>query len=116
MQSIIYHKPTCTTSKKVINLLQEKHIDIKMIDYYLTPISKVKLKELLTKMQISAKELVRTKEEIYKNLKLAEKNLSENEWVDLLIQYPDLMQRPIIEINDKAILARPIERVMELFK
>jgi arsenate reductase len=78
------------------------------------PISKTKLKELLKKMGIGASELVRKKEDIYKTLKIAEKNLSEDELVDLMAKHPDLIQRPIVEKGAKAILARPAEKLKEI--
>ena len=65
-------------------------------------------------MGISAGELIRTKEEIYKKLKLAEKDLPEDALVDLMVKYPDLIQRPIVEKGSKAILARPAERLKEI--
>ena len=66
-------------------------------------------------MKIKPVELIRTKEQIYKDLDIKNKNYSDEELIDLMVKYPDLVQRPIIEIGDKAILARPAERIKELF-
>lgn len=110
----IYQKPTCTTCRKVYAALKESGVDFEAVDYYVKPLSKSKLKELLKKMNISARELLRTKEPIYRKLKLADRQLSENEIIDLMIKYPDLIQRPIVEKGQKAILARPAERVKEI--
>ncbi len=110
----IYEKPTCTTCRAVMKMLEEEGMDFDAINYYINPIPKSKLKELLEKMGISARELLRTKEEIYKKLKLAEKNLSEDELIDLMAKYPDLIQRPILEKGKKAILGRPPERIKEI--
>jgi arsenate reductase len=63
---------------------------------------------------MSARDLLRTKEEIYRKLKLGEKDLSESEIVDLMVEYPDLIQRPIVEKGSRAILARPAERLKEI--
>jgi arsenate reductase len=110
----IYQKPTCTTCRQVYAQLQESKVDFDSVNYYVEPISKGKLKELLRKMGIPAGELLRKKEDIYKKLKLSEKNLSEAEVIDLMVQYPDLIQRPIVEKGSKAILARPSERIKEI--
>ena len=111
---IVYQKPSCTTCRQVYKTLKESGVDFDTVDYYVEPISKTKLKELLKKMGLSASELVRKKEEIYKTLGLAEKKLSDDEWVELMIQHPDLIQRPIVEKGAKAILARPAERLKEI--
>jgi len=110
----VYQKPTCTTCKKVYAALKESGVDFAAIDYYVEPIPKRKLKELVQKMGISASELFRKKEEIYKDLKLAEKNLSDDEAIELMSVYPDLLERPIVEKGDKAILARPAGRLKEI--
>jgi len=89
-------------------------VDFDAVDYYLEPIPKKKLKELLRKMGVKAAELLRKKEEIYKKLGLAEKNLSEEEILDLMVEHPDLIQRPIVEKGARAILARPAERLREI--
>ena len=110
----VYQKPTCTTCKQVYAALKEKGVDFEAVNYYLDPIPKAKLKELLKKMGIPAAELLRKKEDIYKTLKLADKDLSDDQLVDLMVKHPDLIQRPIIEKGSKAILARPAERVKEI--
>jgi arsenate reductase (glutaredoxin) len=110
----IYQKPTCTTCRQVFTALKESGVDFDSVNYYLDPLSKSKLKELLKKMGIAAGDLIRKKEEIYKKLKLAEKDLTEDEILDLMVKHPDLIQRPIVEKGSKAILARPAERLKEI--
>ena len=87
----IYQKPTCTTCRQVYKVLKESGVDFESVDYYIDPIPGKKLKELLKKMGISARELLRTKEAIYKRLKLAEKELSDDELVALMAKHPDLI-------------------------
>ena len=111
---IVYQKPTCTTCRQVYNVLKEKNVDFDAVNYYLDPIPKPKLKELIKKMGISASELLRKKEQIYKDLKLSEKSLSDDEVIDLMVKHPDLIERPIVEKGAKAILARPAERIKEI--
>ncbi len=110
----VYQKPTCTTCRQVYAVLKESGVDFESVNYYVDPISKAKLKELLKKMGITAKALLRTKEDIYKKLKLAEKELSEDEIIGLMAKHPDLIQRPIVEKDNRAILARPAERIKEI--
>jgi arsenate reductase len=114
MKITIYQKPTCTTCRQVYAALKESGVEMDSVNYYVEPLSKAKLKELIKKMKIKAAELFRTKEEIYQKLKLAEKDVSDDEAVDLMIRYPDLMQRPIVEKGNRAILARPAERLKEI--
>ena len=110
----IYQKPTCTTCRQVYSALQDQKVDFKVVNYYIEPIPKTKLKELLKKMGLSARELLRTKEDIYKKLRVGEMGMSEDEIVDLMVHYPDLIQRPIVEKGPRAILARPVERLKEI--
>ncbi|MBI4431480.1 MAG: Spx/MgsR family RNA polymerase-binding regulatory protein [Candidatus Omnitrophica bacterium] len=111
----VYQKPTCTTCRQVYAALKESGVNFDAVNYYTDPISKSKLKELLKKMGMKAAELLRGKEDVYKKLKLAEKQdkLSDDEIVDLMVKYPDLIQRPIVEKGAKAVLARPAERIKE---
>ncbi|SRR6266545_2625713 len=114
MKIVIYQKPTCTTCRQVYAALKESGVDFDSVDYYLDPIPKAKLKELLRKMGIKPRELLRTKEAIYKALKLGRRELSDSEIVDLMVEHPDLIQRPIVEKGSRAILARPAERLKEI--
>ena|SRR3989338_2638503 len=111
---VIYQKPTCTTCRKVSAFLKEAGVRFDAVDYYLDPIPKSKLKELLKKMGIPASKLLRKKEPIYKELNLANRQLSENELIDLMAKHSDLMERPIVEKGAKAILARPPEKIKEI--
>lgn len=110
----VYQKPTCTTCRQVYAALKESGVDFDSVNYYVEPIPKTKLKELLRKMGIPASELVRKKEDIYKTLNLSGKTLSDEQWIDLMTQHPDLIQRPIVERGGRAILARPAERLKEI--
>ncbi len=111
---VVYQKPTCTTCRQVYNALKESGVDFDAVDYYVDPIPKAKLKELLLKMGIKARDLLRTKEDLYKKLKLADRDLSEAEIIDLMVEHPDLIQRPIVEKGSRAILARPAARLKEI--
>lgn len=114
MKITVYQKPTCTTCRQVHAALREAGVDFEAVDYYTDPIPKTKLKDLLRKMGLSARELLRTKEEAYKKLRLGERDLTDDQLVDLMVEHPDLIQRPIVEKGSRAILARPAERLREI--
>ncbi|MGQ9644123.1 MAG: arsenate reductase family protein [Ignavibacterium sp.] len=115
MQNLtVYEKPTCTTCRKVSKALTEAGIDFEKVNYYIEPFTKKKLKELLKKMNMKPSELLRKNDEAYKKLKNKIEKLSEDEILSLMIENPDLVQRPIVEYGDKAILARPPERIKEI--
>jgi arsenate reductase len=114
MKITIYQKPTCSTCREVFKALREAGVDVDSVDYYTEPLTRGQLTELVRKMGIPARELVRTKEPIYRMLKLGEREMSDAKLIDLMVEYPDLMQRPIVERGDRAILARPAERLREI--
>ena len=110
----LYQKPTCSTCRTVFRALKGAGVDFDAINYYIDPIPKEKLRKLLRKMGMKPRELLRTKEVIYKELKLRDKKLSDEEILDLMARHPDLIQRPILEKGTRAILARPAERLREI--
>ena len=114
MNITIYQKPTCTTCRQVHAALKESGVSFDAVNYYVDPIPKAKLRELLRKMGISARQLLRTKEETYKKLRLGERELTDDQIIDLMVEHPDLIQRPIVEKGARAILARPAERLKEI--
>jgi arsenate reductase len=111
----VYEKPTCTTCRKVTKALIESDVDFEKVNYFIDPFSKTRLKSLLQKMKMKPSELLRKNERIYKELKIKDKKLTEEQILDFMIKHPDLVQRPIIEKGSKAILARPPERIKEIF-
>ena len=114
MKITIYQKPTCSTCRQVHAALRASGVDFDTVDYYLEPIPKPKLQELIRKMGIAPRQLLRTKEEAYRSLGLADAAVSDDQIVDAMAAHPDLIQRPIIEKGDRAILARPAERLKEI--
>jgi len=95
-------------------LLRERGVDFWKVNYYLEPLSKKKLKDLIGKMKIKPRDLLRKSESIYKELGLSEDKFSDDELIALMVEHPDLIQRPIIERGDRAVLGRPTENVEEL--
>jgi arsenate reductase len=111
---VIYQKPTCTTCRQVYAELKASGVDFESVDYYLDPIPKAKLRDLLRKMGMKPRDLLRTREAVYKELKLGERELGDSELIDLMVEHPDLIQRPIVEKGARAVLARPVERLKEI--
>ena len=114
MKITVYQKPTCTTCRQVHAALKESGVDFEAVDYYVDPIPKATLVELLRKMKMRPRDLLRTREPIYARLKLGERDLSDDAIVDLMVRHPDLIERPIVEKGSRAILARPAERLKEI--
>ena len=113
-QITIYQKPTCSTCRKVIKLVRDSRKPFIAINYYEKPLTKSRLKELLKKGGFKAREVLRTKEDIYKSLGLSKTEKSEDGLIDLIIKHPDLLQRPLVEKGNKVIMARPPETIEEI--
>jgi arsenate reductase (glutaredoxin) len=112
----VYEKPTCTKCREVDKILRESGVDYEKINYYVKPLSATKLRELLKKMGLQARELLRTTEPVYRELGLAKAELSDSQIVDLMVKHPDLIQRPIVERASQAVLGRPTENIQKLLK
>ena len=110
----VYEKPSCSTCRQLDKMLREFGAEYEKVNYYVEPIGKEKLKELLSKLKMSARDLIRTKESLYKELNLASPEHSDDELIELMVKYPDLIQRPIVEKGSKAVLARPVDNVNQL--
>jgi len=95
-------------------LLRERGDDFEKVNYYIEPLSEWRLQELLKKMGMRPRELLRTSESIYRELGLGSKDLSDNELIALMVKHPDLIQRPIVERGNRAVLGRPVENVKAL--
>ena len=95
-------------------LLRESGIPYEKVNYYIEPLSRKKLTELIRKANLKPRDVLRKSEPIYKELGLAEDRFSDSELIDLMVEHPDLLQRPIVERGDRAVLGRPIENVKEL--
>ena len=106
----IYHNGACSKSKGALEILQETGADFDLRWYLADPLSKDELRTLLQKLHMQPSQLVRKSEPVYKE-QYEEKELTENQWLDALLEHPVLMERPIVAQGDKAIVARPPETV-----
>ncbi len=113
-QITVYQKPTCSKCRELDRFLRESNVPFEKVNYYIEPLTEEKLRGLLAKMKLSPQDLLRKSEPIYRELELGKQNFSDDKLISLMIEHPDLMQRPIIERGARAVLGRPIENVKEV--
>ncbi|UTW63712.1 arsenate reductase (glutaredoxin) [bacterium SCSIO 12741] len=109
----ILHNPRCSKSRQTLQLLQEKGVNPEITEYLAVPLAKDELKDVLRKLGKQPHEILRKNEAIFKE-KFKGKELSEDEWIEAMITYPKLMERPIVINGEKAALGRPPEDVLEI--
>ncbi|WP_445177359.1 arsenate reductase (glutaredoxin) [Pseudomonas sp. McL0111] len=110
----LYHNPRCSKSRGALELLEARGLAPNVVRYLETPLDAGQIKALLGKLGISARQLLRTGEDEYKMLQLADSSLSEAQLIAAIAEHPKLMERPILEVGDKAVIGRPPENVLEL--
>jgi arsenate reductase (glutaredoxin) len=110
----VYEKPTCTTCRRLGELLQQRGIEFERVDYHIDPLPEEKIRDLLRKAGVGPREVLRKKEPIYNELRLDSPDVSDDELIRLMAKHPQLLQRPIVERGERAVLARPPERVVEI--
>ena len=111
----IWHNPKCSKSRNTLALLEERGIDSQVIKYLETPHTKEDIKILLEMLNIKPRELMRVKEDIYKELNLKEED-SDEKLIEAMVKNPKLIERPIVIKGNKAAIGRPIENIIELLK
>jgi arsenate reductase (glutaredoxin) len=110
----IYHNPKCSKSRATLALLSERGVEPKVVEYLKTPPTAAELSGLVAKLGLEPEQLVRKGEEVYKK-KYAGKTLSAAQWIDAMVRYPILIERPIVVVGKRAVLGRPPENVNRLF-
>ncbi|MPR05182.1 arsenate reductase (glutaredoxin) [Pseudomonas sp. MAFF 212408] len=110
----LYHNPRCSKSRGALELLEARGLNPSVVRYLETPLDATQLKALLGKLGISARQLLRTGEDEYKTLNLADASLSEAQLIAAIAAHPKLMERPILETADKAVIGRPPENLLEI--
>ena len=110
----IYHNPRCSKSRKALEIIKRKNIEPTIILYLVNKLSKVEVKDLLSKLRLSIRDILRTEEDEYKKNNLKNENLSDDKLIKLLIKFPKLLQRPIVIKNSKAVIGRPPERILKI--
>lgn len=112
----IYHNPRCSKSRQTLELLKENNIEVEIVEYLKTPPSISELTEVINLLSITPQDLMRKKEDAYKDAGLANPQLSNEQQIKLMIQYPKVIERPIVFGNGKAAIGRPPESVLAIIK
>jgi arsenate reductase len=112
-EAVIYYNPKCGTCQKTLALLKEHNIHPRVVEYLKTPPSEEDLDEILKKLDLPPEGLARKKEAIYAK-KVEGRSLSRAQWLKLFHDNPVLIERPVVVIGDRAIIARPPEKVMDI--
>jgi len=110
----IYHNPRCSKSRQTLELLQKKGTQPEIILYLQTPPTPEKIKEILTQLNLTPRELIRKKETPYKENNLENPNLTETQLIQAMHDNPILIERPIVQTNNKAALGRPPENILTI--
>ena len=109
----IYHNPRCSKSRSACAILAEKGIEAEVVEYLKTPPDRATLSALLARLGLRAEELVRKGEAIVKT-EYAGRTMSDEDWLEAMLAHPVLIERPIVVVGERAVVARPPERVLEL--
>ena len=111
---VIYHNPLCSKSRETLELLQQHVSDPQIIDYLEEPPDADELRRIIEMLGISARDLLRTTESVYRDAGLDDDSLEDDEIIEAICEFPALMQRPIVVLGDKAIIGRPPTRVLDI--
>lgn len=114
MAARIYHNPKCSTSRKVLDALRQAGEEPEIVEYLKTPPNKAELKDLLKRMKMRPRDLLRKKEALYKELGLDDEKKSDDEIIDAMLAHPILIERPVVVTLKGVRLARPPEVVNEI--
>ena len=110
----IYHNPRCSKSRETLALIKDAGKEVEIIEYLNNRPSKEELVDVLQKLGLKAEQIIRKGEAAYKD-NFKGKELSEKKWIEAMIRYPKLIERPIVIAGDKAVLGRPPQNVIDLF-
>jgi len=110
----IFHNPRCSKSRQALKILQDSNCDIEIFNYLETDLDISLIKDVLKKLSLKPRDILRTSEQDYKDKNLEEDNLSDDDLIDFMIKYPKLIERPIVIKGHRAVLGRPPENVLEL--
>jgi len=114
MSVTIFHNPRCSKSRQTLSLIQEKNIDINIIEYLKTPPDISQLKQILKQLGYEPRQLMRKSEQIYKDLDLGNENKTAEDLVIAMTQNPILIERPIVLSGEKAAIGRPPASVLDI--
>lgn len=110
----VYQKPTCSKCRETLGLLRERGVEFEAVNYYERPVTAEELRGLLDKLGLSPREILRKNEPVARSLGLGDREVPDDELIRLMVENPDLIQRPIVVRGDRAVLGRPVANVEEL--
>ena len=110
----LYHNPRCSKSRAALELLEARGLTPNVVRYLETPPSVEQLRDLVSKLGIPARQLLRSGEEEYQALNLADSSLSEEHLLEAMAAHPNLIERPILIVGARAAIGRPTENLLEL--
>ena len=111
---IVYEVKTCSTCRNLSALLAERGVEYEGVEYHETGLDESTVRDLLAKADLRPRDVLRTREPLVAELGLLDEGVSDDDVIAAMVEYPRLMQRPIAVRGDRALLARPVERVLEL--
>ena len=110
----IFHNPRCSKSRQTLKLLEDNNCEIEIINYLEIDLDVLLITDTLEKLSLKPRDILRKSEQDYKDNNLKREDFSDNELIDYVIKYPKLIERPIVIKEDRAVLGRPPENVLEL--
>ena len=110
----IFHNPRCSKSRQALQILQDSNCDIEIINYLEIDLDVYLIKDILKKLSLKPRDILRTSEQDFKGNNLKEDDFTGDELIDYMIKYPKLIERPIVIKGHRAVLGRPPENVLEL--
>lgn len=110
----LFHNPRCSKSRETLALVEAQNVDVTVVEYLKTPPTVAELTLILSQLGLSARQLMRTKEDEYKSLNLADSALTEAQLIAAMVATPKLIERPILLANGKAAVGRPPENVLTI--
>ena len=110
----LYHNPRCSKSRQALQLLKDNNVDFEIFEYLKIPLPVQGIRELLSKLGLPIRDIIRTKEKEYKDSLLDDKSLSDEHILAIIARLPKLLERPILESDDKAIIGRPPENILKI--
>ncbi|WP_312373855.1 arsenate reductase (glutaredoxin) [Stutzerimonas nitrititolerans] len=110
----LYHNPRCSKSRSALELLEGRGLTPTIVRYLETPPTAAELQDVLNKLGIAPRQLLRTGEDEYRQLDLADPDLSDEQLIEAMVAHPRLIERPILVAGDRATVGRPPEKVLEI--
>ncbi|AJW61544.1 Arsenate reductase [Elizabethkingia miricola] len=111
----ILHNSRCTKSREALQYLENQNIDFELINIIQNPLNKQEVASVLQKLGMKAEDLVRKSDALFKE-KYVGQELDEDDWVNVLVDNPTLIQRPVVIKDNKAVIGRPLENIVDFLK